>query len=215
MTQFIPIRKQNLDIRALNLFLEQVRAGIVASYQEMLLQKKLVTAEGIKNKFTGSDQKEHTLCKLMDYHNTNMKDSLAWGTMKNYGTTQKYIQMFLKERHSTSDMYLSELTYKFITDFEFSLRNYKPVDHQKPLANNGVMKHIERFRKMINMAVRIEWLEKDPFVKYQQKCEKVERGFLTKEELAIIENRDLAIVRLQWVRDLFIFSCYTGLAYIG
>ena len=202
------------EIRALNGYLEQVRAGIVACYQEMMLQKKLVTAEAIKSKFIGNDRKEYTLCKMVEYHNTNMKDSLTWGTMKNYSTTQKYIQRFLKAKFATSDMYLSELTYKFIADFEYFLRNYKPLDHHKPLANNGVMKHIERFRKMINMAIRMEWLDKDPFAAYQQKFEKVERDFLTKEELASIEMRDLAIVRLQWVRDLFIFSCYTGLAYI-
>lgn len=202
------------EIRALNLFLERVRASIVASYQDMLLQKKLVTAEGIKNMFTGNEHKEYTLSRLMDYHNSNMKDTLSWGTLKNYFTTQKYIKLFMKQRHNTSDMYLAELTYKFITDFEYFLRNYKPVDYHKPLANNGAMKHIERFHKMINMAVRMEWLDRDPFAKYKQKFDKVERGFLTKGELASIENRELAILRLQWVRDLFIFSCYTGLAYI-
>lgn len=202
------------EIRSLNAFLEQVRSGIVSCYQEMMLQKKLVTAEAIKNKFLGNDRKEHTLCKLVEYHNANTKDSLTWGTLKNYSTTQKYIQKFLKSRFGTSDIYLSELNYKFITDFEYFLRNYKPLDHHKPLANNGVMKHIERFRKMINMAIRMEWLERDPFAAYQQKFEKVERDFLTKEELASIEMKELAIVRLQWVRDLFVFSCYTGLAYI-
>jgi site-specific recombinase XerD len=82
------------------------------------------------------------------------------------------------------------------------------------MGNNTVMKHIERFRKMINVAIRMEWLERDPFAAYQQKFERVEREYLSKEELAKIEFRDLKIVRLQWVRDLFVFSCYTGLAYI-
>ncbi len=202
------------EIRSLNAFLEQVRSGIVSCYQEMMLQKKFVTAEAIKNKFIGNDEKKHTLCKLIEYHNTNVSDSLTWGTMKNYSATQKYIQRFLKSKFGKTDMYLSELTYKFIVDFDYFLRNYKPVDHHKPLANNGVMKHIERLRKMINMAVRMEWLERDPFAAYKQKFEKVEREFLTKEELLAIEIRELKIVRLQWIRDLFIFSCYTGLAYI-
>jgi site-specific recombinase XerD len=202
------------EIRALNNFLEQIRANIVTHYQEMLIQRKLVTAEALKNQFLGNDKKEHTLCKLADYHNTATKNSLAWGTLKNYGTTQKYIAMFLKQKYGTSDIYLSELTYKFIVDFDFFLRAYTPTDHHKPLSNNGVMKHIERFRKMINMAVRMQWLESDPFAAFKQKYEKVDRGFLTQEELAKIEGRQFEIVRLQWVRDLFVFSCYTGLAYI-
>jgi site-specific recombinase XerD len=180
----------------------------------MQINKELITAEEIKNKFLGTDEKDYTLCKVIDYHNTQMKESLAWGTMKNYFTTQKYIQMFLKVKFGTPDIYLSQLTYKFIAHFEYYLRNYKPLDHHKPLGNNGVMKHIERFRKMINMAVRMEWVNKDPFAKYKQKFDKVNREFLSKEELAKIENRELSVVRLQWVRDLFVFSCYTGLAYI-
>src|SRR5690606_14583695 len=117
----------------------------------MLLQKKPITAEAIRNKFTGNDRETYTLSMLMDYHNTTLKDTLAWGTMKNYYTTQKYLRMFLRKQHDTSDIYLSLLTYKFITDFEYFLRTYKPEDHHRPLGNNGVMKHIERFRKMINM----------------------------------------------------------------
>jgi site-specific recombinase XerD len=150
----------------------------------------------------------------MDFHNTQMKDSLAWGTLKNYFTTRKYIERFLRIKYKTDDVFLSQLTFKFVTEFDYFLRNYKPEDHHKPLAINGVMKHIERLRKMTNMAMRMEWIEKDPFTKYKQRFEKVERGFLTKEELAAVEHRELHIVRLQWVRDLFVFSCYTGLAYI-
>jgi len=154
------------------------------------------------------------LCKLVDYHNQVMKDNLAWGTLKNYFTTQKYIQEFLKQRFGTNDIFLSGLTYKFITDFEFFLRNHKPLDHQRPMENNGVMKHLERFRKMVSMAVKMEWIDRDPFEKYQLKFNRVERDFLTEQELERIENKQFRIGRLQYIRDLFVFSCYTGLAYI-
>lgn len=202
------------EIKSLNHYLDEVQARIMECYQEMQVQKRLITADAIKSMFLGTDQKDFTLCKLVDYHNQAMRDTLAWGTMKNYFTTQKYIHRFLKERFGTTDMFLSELSYKFITDFEFYLRNYKPKDHQKPLGNNGVMKHLERFRKMVTMAVKMEWVSRDPFDKYQLKFHRVDRGFLDAEELETLENRDFKIVRLQWVRDLFVFSCYTGLAYI-
>lgn len=202
------------EIKSLNHYLDEVQARIMECYQEMQVQKRLITADAIKSMFLGTDQKDFTLCKLVDYHNQAMRDTLAWGTMKNYFTTQKYIHRFLKERFGTTDMFLSELSYKFITDFEFYLRNYKPKDHQKPLGNNGVMKHLERFRKMVTMAVKMEWVSRDPFDKYQLKFHRVDRDFLNHEELEEVENKDFKIVRLQWVRDLFVFSCYTGLAYI-
>lgn len=202
------------EIKMLNQYLEEVRATLVTYYREMQLQRRLITADAIKSKFLGVDQADYTLGKLMHYHNEQMKHTLAWGTQKNYFTTQKYIHMYLKEKLRTKDVFLSQLSYKFITEFEYFLREHKPLDHQKPLGNNGIMKHIERLRKMINMAVRMEWLERDPFAKYKQKFDKVERGHLTKEELARIEEKEFDIERLQHVRDLFVFSCYTGLAYI-
>jgi site-specific recombinase XerD len=106
------------------------------------------------------------------------------------------------------------LSYKFITDFEYYLRNKTPEKGPKALNNNGLMKHIERFCKMINLAVRMEWIDRNPFHAYQLKFDKVEREYLTKDELARIEAKKFNIVRLQVVQDLFVFSCYTGLAYI-
>jgi site-specific recombinase XerD len=202
------------EIKSLNHFLEEVRARLVENYQELQLHKELITAETIKDMFLGLDQKDYTLCKLVEYHNQVMKSTLAWGTMKNYSTTQKYIKEFLKERCRTTDIYLCKLSYKFITDFEYYLRNREPEDHQKHIGNNGVMKHLERFRKMVTMAVKLEWLDRDPFEKYQLKFNHYERGFLTEHELARIENKEFRIERLVYIRDIFVFSCYTGLSYI-
>ncbi|MEO5978952.1 MAG: site-specific integrase, partial [Chryseolinea sp.] len=202
------------EVKSLNHYLAEVKSRMIECYQEMQLEKLVITADAIKNRFQGIYQQQHTLAEVIEHHNTRMSDTLAYGTIKNYFTTQKYIQKFLKAKFKTSDVHLYHLSYSFIVDFEHFLRNYKPVDHHKPIQNNGVMKHIERFRKMINMSIRLEWLDKDPFVKYQQKFVKVTRGFLTQEELNVIESKTLLVERLQWVRDLFVFSCYTGLAYI-
>lgn len=98
-------------------------------------------------------------------------------------------------------------------DFDMFLRNHVPGENQKPCSNNTVMKHIERLRKIISMAVRFEWIKSDPFMKFQPKFIKKERGFLTETELAIIENKAIFNESLKTVRNLFIFSCYTGLAF--
>ena len=142
-----------------------------------------------------------------------MKDELAWGTQKNYFTTQRYVYEFLRKKMKTSDIYLDELNYKFIKDFEKYIKRRTPDGHQKPCTQNGAMKHVERLRKMVNLAVKEEWLMKDPFVKFKLKFEKKERGFLTQDELRRLEEKDFRIERLNQTRDIFIFSCYTGLSY--
>lgn len=75
------------------------------------------------------------------------------------------------------------------------------------------MKHLERLRKMVNLAVRLEWIDKDPFQQYHLRFHKVERGFLTDDELETIEKKEFKIDRLQMVKDMFVFACYTGLSY--
>lgn len=201
--------------RSINAYLKEVESTIFRYYQEMRSERKLITAEELKNAYLGlGDVEEHSLLELVGYHNTQMKSTLSPGTLKNYFTTQKYLERFLKEVYRKKDVVLSELNYRFITEFDYYLRNYEPEDHHKPLANNGVMKHLERFRKVVNLGIKMEWLEKNPFVSFKLKFEKVERECLTQEELKTIENLKLNISRLQMVRDFFIFSCYTGLAYI-
>lgn len=76
------------------------------------------------------------------------------------------------------------------------------------------MKHMERFMKMVRLAVRLEWLEKDPFVNYQRRYKKVERAFLTQRELTLIEETTFTHIGVERVKDVFLFSCYTGLSYI-
>lgn len=206
-----PISAEN---KQLNSYLEQLRTMMVQHYQELVISKQEITPEAIKNKFFGMNDSDMTLCKLIEYHNTNCKETLRWGTLKNYFTTKKYIELFLKEKYKTSDIYLASLNYKFVADFELFLRKHTLIENQRQMENNTVMKHIERLKKMIKMAIRYEWLEKDPFVAFQQKFLHVERGYLTDDELKRIEEKAFTILRLQYVKDLFIFSCYTGLAYI-
>lgn len=195
------------EVRLVNNFLEQIHSKLFECYQKLKNENKLVTSSIIKAHFLGNGESHHSLSDIIEYHNQHMKDSLRWGTQKNYFTTHKYIFCFLKQKHNTTDIFLSELSYKFIIDFERFLR------HQNGMGNNTVMKHIERLRKMINLAYKMEWIDKDPFIKFKAKYQKKERTFLTLEELQTIENKDFGIPRLQLIKDLFVFSCYTGLSY--
>ncbi|WP_418509566.1 tyrosine-type recombinase/integrase [Corallibacter sp.] len=86
--------------------------------------------------------------------------------------------------------------------------------HKLPnLNNNGLMKHIERFKKLCKLGVKFGWLEKDPAVNYQLHFDKVERDYLTEEELNTLETSILEKQTHKIVRDIFVFFCYTGLAY--
>src|SRR5690606_7878991 len=203
------------EIVKLNSHMEQVRSLIFDCYQELIQQNKPVSVNAIKAKYLGEEIEEAmTLLKVAEYHKQVATTKLAPGTMKNYYTTESYLKKFLTHQYRKNDITLDELNCKFILDFENFLITYESADHHKPLNNNGAMKHIERLRKLVNMAVMMDWLDKDPFSKYKLHFEKVERGHLTKEELNVLSKKTFKIERLQAVLDMFLFSCYTGLAYI-
>jgi integrase len=195
--------------RMINHYLDQVYTKLFRSYQQLNAEDKPITAKAIKNRYLGIDDRHYSMQNLIDYHNKTMEHRLQRGTMNHYYGSQKYILMLIKKSYKTSDMYLKDITYSFIIEFENMLRSH----NQGSIANNTVMKHIQRLRKMITMAHHMEWIDKDPFAKFKGKHEKVERGFLTRAELTRIEELPYSVERIQTAKDLFIFSCYTGIAY--
>lgn len=201
------------ESRLLNRYLDNVKNRIHEAHQELIKEKAFICAQSIKARFLGEDNEEYSLLTLVDYHNTQMSESLSYGTLKNYFTTQKYIKLFLSIK-KIQDIYLSQLSYRFIVDFEKFLRSYVPEDHQKKMENNTVMKHIQRLRKMVTLAYKMEWIDKDPFIKFKPSYIKNERAFLREDELQAIIDKEFEIERLNLVKDLFLFSCYTGLSYI-
>ena len=200
--------------RMLNSYLDETYTFLFECYRELKTERKLITADAVKARYFGDDDDNRTIMDIISYHNEDMEGKLKWGTQKNYFTTQRYVSKFLGKSYKATDKYLHELDYDFIIKFEKYLRGYVPEDHQKPMGNNTVMKHIERFRKLIHLSQKLGWIERDPFINFKSSFIKKERGFLSLDELQEIENKQLTIARLRHVRDLFIFSCYTSLSYI-
>jgi len=202
------------EAKTLNAYLDQIKSRLLECQETLQREKRLVTAEVIKNLYLGVGVREHTLLNLIKYHNEDLAATIKPGTLKNYFATHKYIERFLKEKLKTSDIFLSELNHKFVVDFELFIKNTSaPLDPMRRCNNNTVMKHIKRLRKMINVALKNERITKDPFQKYRLSFHKTNRPFLTEEELTLIVEKAYTIQRLQQVKDLFVFSCYTGLAY--
>ncbi|WP_317128520.1 phage integrase SAM-like domain-containing protein [Tamlana fucoidanivorans] len=125
--------------------------------------------------------------------------------MKNYYTTERYLYEFLQNIRRSSDIYLNQLNYEFVTDFEYFLRHYKNSKKKLMLSNNGVMKYLERFKKMLNLGVKLEWMLKNPFNQFKLKYNKYDRPCLTDRELKIIECTEFKSERLDRFKDCFIF----------
>jgi site-specific recombinase XerD len=205
---------QSPEVKKINTYLERLRGKVVESYQELKLSKKTFTVDDVRNLFLGVEESKHTLLSIYDYHNEIEKNKLAKGTMTNFYSTQRHVKRFLKEKLHVSDIFLSQLNYKFLTDFELFLQQKNNGTGINPICKNTITKNIVRLRKVVNLAIKNEWIDKDPFSKFTISYVPSTREYLPAEELAVIEKHEFTTPGQKLAKDLFIFSCYTGLAYI-
>ncbi len=196
----------------LNPYLNQAYAHLQECHRQLSSEFELVTAQGIKARFLGEDEQHKTLLELIQYHNINMEMILSPERLRIILLRKNILRSFCLKRR-TSDIYLNHLSYSFIIDFENFLRSNIAQLQSRPLTNNGVMKHLERLKKMINLALNLDWIDKDPFKRFKLKFKKYQRDFLSKEELEKVELLALRKEHHKNTRDIFIFCCYTGLSY--
>lgn len=202
------------DSRILNLYLNEVQSKVYRIYEDFKREEIPFTSQMVKAKFLGEDKTRHSFQNLVDYYNEKMQHKLHRNTMGQYKTSQRYMMEYILKEYKLTDIPLFNLEYGFIVGFEDFLRSYVPKSGQSKIGNNTAMKHIKRLRRMVTLAYRMKWIERDPFVNFKMKIEKKERGFLTDFELLSIEDLSSSIERLMVVKDLFVFSCYTGISYV-
>ena len=204
----------SIEAQQTNAYFNEAILGINEAHRQLQKEKKHITSHSVMARYRGEDEIHKSLIQLSKYHNFTTKSTLKPGTLKNYFTTEKYITKFLQIERNTDDIALEHLNYAFIIDFENFLRMNVAQLQSRPLTNNGLMKHLERLKKHLNLAQKLQWITRDPFVKFSLKFNKTERPYLTQNEVDIVLNFDFEINSLNKTRDIFIFACYTGLSYI-
>ena len=201
------------DARIVNTFLNEIQSKIQRIYEQLKSEDHGLTAQMVKARFLGEDKNDLSFQGLIVYYNEKMQHKLHKNTMGQYKTSQRYMTEFITDEFNVSDIPLAKLDFSFVIGFENFLRSYTPKSGQPKIGNNTAIKHIKRLRRMVTLAYRMGWLDRDPFVNFKMKIDKTERGFLTKTELKSVMDLSSSIERLIVVKDLFIFSCYTGISY--
>jgi site-specific recombinase XerD len=201
------------QIQQLNNLLDRCRAKIMHYYQELSDKDSVLTAEKIRNVFLGQDNNNETLIYLFKNQIKTMQtrannNLVGKHQVQRYVRTCERLQFFMQEKYNISDINIKEINHSFIYDFELFLKTNYSCGH------NSTIKILQLLRTVVLIAKNDGKLHIDPFANYKLSFEKTERGYLTEEELNIITNKSFSIKRLEQVRDIFLFSCYTGLSYI-
>ena len=200
------------EARSINNLLDFTKNQINEIQFGLLKENTSFNVEEFKNRLFGIKERERLLIPIFQEHNRKIKELVgqeyAAGTLERYETSLKHTKDFLTWKYNVSDINIEKIDHSFITEYEFYLRS------ERKCANNTAVKYIKNFHKIINQCLSNGWLNKDPFANYKAKVKEVVRDFLSETEIEQMMNKEFVSERLELVRDIFVFSCFTGLAYI-
>ena len=206
------VKGNSEEARSINQHLDNLKQKIYDYQKTITMEGKHFTKEMLRLKWYGLEQRTHTLVEIFKQHNDQLKALIgkdnSKATYTKYRTTLDHTVSFLQRKFKRSDIEIPSINYNFITDFEFWLKSVQNCNH------NTTIKYISNLRKIINICVKNGWLAKDSFIGFKMTKKEVIREFLTEEELQTLISKGIQNARIRQVRDIFIFSCFTGLAYI-
>ena len=200
------------ETKATNSFLDTLKAKVYDYQQQLIREDELVNAENMRNKIMGIEKRSHMLVGIFKQHNEEIKalvgKDFATATYTRYETSLKHTIAFLKWKYKVSDIGIRKIDHEFVTSYEFYLKSVHKCNQ------NTTAKYIKNFGKIVRICLANGWIERDPFINYKCKIVEVERAFLSQDEIETMFNKVLATDRLNQVKDIFLFSCFTGLAYV-
>jgi site-specific recombinase XerD len=200
------------EVKSFNLYLKTLEQQVYDAHHTLMKDKTIATASSLKTKLQGTEQRARMLVPIFQEHNDKVEtlvgQEYAPGTLERYKTSLKHTIEFIQWKYSVSDIDIKDIDHAFITEYEFFLRSVRKC------ANNTAIKYIKNFKKIVKLCISNGWLDKDPFVNYKAKIREVEREFLSQAEIQTIYEKVFVTERLNQVKDIFVFACFTGLAYI-
>ena len=197
--------------KSVNIQLEKIRIDIIKKYELLYKTNIIITAKTILDLYKNNSLLMDGIMNVFKQHNKNMKSLIgieySKGSYKNYITTIKHLKNYIKTKFNTDDISLNKLNYDFVYNFShYILLNTK-------CTHNGMMKHIQRLKKITNFCIKNNYITNDPFISFKIKFKKSNRVYINNEELYVLKNIKLN-KSLHKIRDIFLFACYTGLSYI-
>ncbi len=200
------------EAQEINRHLGVIKNKVYSIQQNFERDNESYSATDIRNVLLGKDKTKKMLLEIFQEHNDKVESLIgkdfSAGTAQRYRTCKKHVGEFIKKKYKKKDIPVQDVNHQFITGFEYYLKTTRKCAH------NSAIKYVTNFKKIIRIAHANDWIEKDPFIHWKGKLKIVDREFLTQEEIQKIIDKELRIERLDQVRDIFIFCCFTGLSYV-
>ena len=205
------VKGNNEEVYSINNQLDGTRLKILQIINQLTITGKPFNIFTIKRILDGNDANQMTLISLMDEHLIEMKKLLGMdyeqATIVKYTNTRLRLEQFLKYKYKHADIYLYDLNHAFINDWIAYLKN------KHGNSTTTCYKHYQRLTRVLRKAINYGYMEKHPFPDFKIRQPKKRIEYLSMDEINRIEQTDFKVDRLNNIRDIFIFCCYSGMAY--
>jgi site-specific recombinase XerD len=205
------VKSSNKRFRLQNDELDDIWYRIQEQRRKMEMLNEPITPFTLRDRYMGVDNRTMTILQVFDEHNQKcrglMNNGFAEATVERYETTRKHLAEFIGVKYGKPDLLLKELNPAFINNFEYFLKTTHKCNH------NSTTKYLKNFKKITRIALANDWMEKDPFAPIKFHLDEVDMAFLTEEELQRMMTMQISNDRLNRIRDIYVFSCFTGLAF--
>ena len=215
--QWDPVRYQmkgrTKEAKVFNEYLEAVRIRAHQKYNDLLMQQEEVLATDLRDAILGvNSAKARTIIDIWQDHVDGLQKLIGkentYATYQKHNTAKNHFKKFLQKYYRVNDVSIKAVDHHMIQQFNMYLKTEMSCN------SNTATKFLQNLKRITCISMRNGWLLKDPFVGISMSIKEVDRPYLTMEEIQTLIDYDSKIERLKRVRDIFVFSCYTGLAYI-
>lgn len=196
----------------INKYLNEVRHRLYNIHSHLIKKGKAISAQKIKERYLGNKKEEKMLIAIYKEHNAQILELVgreySKGRYYQHNRTRRHLANFVIKEYGKEDIPIRKVDLAFIRMFE----HYLKVSNAG--GKNTVTKYITNFKKIIRIAFANNWIKKDPFYHWKATWKPVEREVLTENELRSLIEMEFNNRKLEHVRDVFLFCCFTGLSYI-
>jgi site-specific recombinase XerD len=178
---------------------------------------ELLKTELVGKVKTNLSTKQITIIEILDKYNKHFRRKVAAGerssaSLQKYERSKELLLNFMKKNYEINDMPALEISSSFIYKLEEFLKYESNFKDKIGIKNNSVVKYMKMYKTACNYSIKMDLIVKNPFHIYDGKLSIKDAVFLTQQELKIIENKIFSVNRLERVKDIFLFCCYTGYA---
>ncbi|WP_435136752.1 tyrosine-type recombinase/integrase [Formosa sp. A9] len=206
------IKGGSLEKKNINSELELIIQKFNKIYLELRIQEDNFNISDVWRRYFGDkDKEEFGILEVYNLHSSRLKKlvdtEIKQVTYSKYLESGEHLKVYIRDKFKASDIPIMNMKTNFINDFEYFLKT------KRKFKQSTINKIIQRFRRSVRYAVSEGYLNRDPFMLYKSKRVKSKVVFLSNDQLALLESKTFTISRIQKIKDMFVFCCYTGLGF--